>query len=103
MRVGFSFVSSPQYKDNILNINQQIKKIFAETNFLYYFCINKFKEHTMETISIVFETLCKIVYAIVGGAISIAFVGGIIGAFAYMFNYLIRYGWKAFENKFIPN
>lgn len=103
MRVGFSFVSSPQYKDNVLNINQQIKKIFAEIDFLYYLCINKLKEYIMGTISIIFETLCRIVYAIVGGAISIAFVGGIIGAFAYVFNYIIRYGWKAFENEFIPN
>jgi hypothetical protein len=56
----------------------------------------------METISIIFETLCRIVYAIVGGAISIAFVGGIIGAFAYMLYYIIRYGWKAFDKEFIP-
>ena len=103
MRVGFSFVSSPQYKDNTLNFNLQIKKIFVEIDFLYYLCINKLKEHIMETISIIFETLCRIVYAIVGGAISIAFVGGIIGAFAYMFYYIIRYGWKAFEKEFIPN
>lgn len=57
----------------------------------------------MGTISIIFETLCRIVYAIVGGVISIAFVGGTIGAFAYIFNYIIRYGWKTFENEFIPN
>lgn len=56
----------------------------------------------METISFIFETLCRIVYAIVGGAISIAFVGGIIGSFIYMGYYIIRYGWKAFDKEFIP-
>ncbi len=57
----------------------------------------------METISIIFETLCRIVYAIVGGAISIAFIVGVTSALVYMFYYLIRYGWRAFEKEFIPN
>lgn len=103
MRVGFSFALFPQYKDNTLNLNQQIKKIFAEIDFLYYLCINKLKKHIMETISIIFETLCRIVYAIVGGAISIAFIVGVTSALGYMFYYIVKYGWKAFEKEFIPN
>ena len=56
----------------------------------------------METISIIVDTIIRVIWAIVGGAISIAFVGGIIGAFAYMFYYILRYGWKAFDKEFIP-
>lgn len=55
----------------------------------------------METIALIFETTIRVIYAIVGGAISIAFVGGIIGAFLYMSYYICRYGWEAFTNKFI--
>ena len=52
--------------------------------------------------TLIMETLIRIIWAIVGGAISIAFIGGVIGAFAYAFYYIIRYGWKAFEEEFIP-
>ena len=55
----------------------------------------------METISIIVDTIIRVIWAIVGGTISIAFVGGIIGAFAYMFYYILRYGWKAFDKEFI--
>ena len=55
----------------------------------------------METISLIFEWICRTIYAIVGGAISIAFVGGIIGAFAYMIYFYIRYGHKKFVEEFI--
>ena len=44
----------------------------------------------------------KALWAIVGGTISIAFIGGIIGSFAYMAYYLIRYGYKKFAAEFIP-
>ena len=49
------------------------------------------------------DILFKIIWGIVGGAISIAFVGGIIGAFSYMVYYLIRYGRKAFVKEFVEN
>lgn len=55
----------------------------------------------METISIIVDTIIRIIWAIVGGAISIAFVGGIIGAFAYMFYYAIKHGLKATMQEFI--
>lgn len=55
----------------------------------------------METISIIFETICRIVYAIVGGTIAVAFVGGIVGSFIYMAYHIIKYGWKSFETEFI--
>ena len=55
----------------------------------------------METISLIFEWICRTIYAIVGGAISIAFVGGIIGAFAYMIYFYVRYGHKKFVEEFI--
>jgi hypothetical protein len=44
-------------------------------------------------------SLGHLIWAIVGGAISIAFVVGVIGAFAYMIYYIIRYGWKAFDTE----
>ena len=44
----------------------------------------------------------KALWAIVGGTISIAFIGGILGAFGYMAYYLIRYGYKKFATEFIP-
>lgn len=46
--------------------------------------------------------ICKALWAIVGGSISIAFVVGVTGAFAYMAYYLIRYGYKKFAAEFIP-
>ena len=48
------------------------------------------------------DTIIRIIYAIVAGAISIAFVAGLIGTLAYMGYYLIRYGWKEFNKEFIP-
>ena len=44
----------------------------------------------------------KALWAIVGGTISIAFIGGIIGAFTYMTYYICRYGYKKFAAEFIP-
>lgn len=44
----------------------------------------------------------KALWAIVGGTISIAFIGGIIGAFGYMAYYICRYGYKKFADEFIP-
>ena len=55
----------------------------------------------METMSMIMEILIKVIWAIFGGAISIAFVLGIVGAISYMVYYLIKYGWRAFENEFI--
>lgn len=49
------------------------------------------------------ETIIKVIWLIVGATISIPFIVGIIGTFAYMIHYLIKFGWKEFENKFIPN
>lgn len=55
----------------------------------------------METISLIFEWICRAIYAIVGGTIAIAFVGGIIGAFAYMIYFYIRYGHDKFVEVFL--
>ena len=46
-------------------------------------------------------TIYKIIWGILGGAISLAFVVGVVGALAYMAYYLIKYGWRAFKNEFI--
>jgi hypothetical protein len=43
----------------------------------------------------------KLIWGILGGAISIAFVVGAVGALVYMVYYLIKYGWRAFEGEFI--
>lgn len=56
----------------------------------------------METISIIVNTIIRIIWAIVGGTISFAFISGILGAIGYMFYYILRYGWKAFDKEFIP-
>ena len=55
----------------------------------------------METITAITEFIQKAIWAIVGGTISIAFVAGTIGAFAYMLYYICRYGWKNFNQEFI--
>lgn len=55
----------------------------------------------METISMIFEWICRAIYDIVGGAISIAFVGGTISAFAYMIYFYIRYGHNKFVEVFL--
>ena len=47
------------------------------------------------------ELIGRILWAIIGGAISIAFVGGVLGAFGYMIYYFIRYGKKAFVDEFM--
>lgn len=57
----------------------------------------------METIQFIVELIGRIIYAIVGGIISIAFVGGVIGAFAYMIYFFIRYGYKEFVKEFFPS
>lgn len=56
----------------------------------------------METMTLIMETLIRIIWAIVGGAISIAFIVGVTGSLGYMFYYIIRYGWKAFNKEFMP-
>ena len=55
----------------------------------------------METIQNITEIIIRVIWAIVGGAISIAFIVGSISAIAYMAYYIIRNGWKAFEQEFI--
>ena len=55
----------------------------------------------METISIIVNTIIRVIWAIVGGTISIAFIVGSISAIAYMAYYIIRNGWKAFDKEFI--
>ena len=55
----------------------------------------------METMQHISLIIWKIIWAIVGGTISIAFIVGSISALAYMFYYIIRYGWKAFDKEFI--
>jgi hypothetical protein len=54
---------------------------------------------TMQNISLI---IWKVIWAIVGGTISFAFIAGILGAIGYMFYYILRYGWKAFDKEFIP-
>lgn len=55
----------------------------------------------METMQHISLIIWKVIWAIVGGTISIAFIVGSISALAYMFYYIIRYGWKAFDKEFI--
>ena len=55
----------------------------------------------METIQNITEIIIRVIWAIVGGAISIAFIVGSISALAYMAHYIIRNGWKAFDKEFI--
>ena len=55
----------------------------------------------METISIIVNTIIRIIWAIVGGTISIAFIAGILGAIGYMIQFAVRNGWSAFEKEFI--
>jgi hypothetical protein len=55
----------------------------------------------METIQHITEIIIRVIWAIVGGAISIAFIVGSISAIAYMAHYIIRNGWKAFDKEFI--
>ena len=45
--------------------------------------------------------IAKAIWAIVGGAISIAFIAGILGAIGYMIYYSFRYGHKKFAEEFI--
>lgn len=52
----------------------------------------------METI---IETIARIIWAIVGGTISLAFLVGTTASLGYMFYYILRYGWKAFDKEFI--
>lgn len=56
----------------------------------------------METIQNITEIIIRVIWAIVGGAISIAFIVGSISTLAYMAYYILRYGWKAFDQEFIP-
>ena len=52
----------------------------------------------MQHISLI---IWKVIWAIVGGTISFAFIAGTIGAFAYMAYYIFKNGWKAFDKEFI--
>ena len=45
--------------------------------------------------------LFKIIWAIVGGTISLAFICGVLGALGYMGYYFVRYGYKEFEKEFM--
>jgi hypothetical protein len=56
----------------------------------------------METMQHISLIIWKIIWAIVGGAISIAFIVGSISALAYMAYYIFKNGWKAFDKEFIP-
>lgn len=47
------------------------------------------------------ELIYKILWSIIGGGISILFVGGIIGALCYIVYYYIKYGKEAFEKEFM--
>jgi hypothetical protein len=53
---------------------------------------------TMQNISLI---IWKVIWAIVGGTISFAFIAGILGAIGYMIQFAVRNGWSAFEKKFI--
>ena len=56
----------------------------------------------METLQHISEIIIKVIWAIVGGAISIAFIVGSISAIGYMIYYIFKHGWKAFDKEFIP-
>lgn len=49
------------------------------------------------------DILFKIIWGIVGGAISIAFIGGILCSVAYLIYYFVRYGKGAFIREFFEN
>ena len=53
---------------------------------------------TMQNISLI---IWKIIWAIVGGTISIAFIVGVTSALGYMLYHTIRYGLKATFQEFI--
>jgi hypothetical protein len=53
---------------------------------------------TMQNISLI---IWKVIWAIVGGTISIAFIVGVTSALGYMLYYTIRYGLKATLQEFI--
>jgi hypothetical protein len=55
----------------------------------------------METMQHISLIIWKIIWAIVGGTISIAFIVGSISALAYMAYYIFKNGWKAFDKEFI--
>ena len=55
----------------------------------------------MDTLSHISEIIIRVIWAIVGGTISIAFIVGIIGALSYMAYYICKYGLKKFEQEFI--
>lgn len=49
------------------------------------------------------DILFKIIWGIVGGTIAVAFVLGVLGSFAYMIYYFVRYGKEVFVKEFIEN
>jgi hypothetical protein len=49
----------------------------------------------------IMEIIIRIIWAIVGGAISIAFIFGSLGALGYMIYYFFKYGKNAFVNEFL--
>ena len=63
---------------------------------------NNIKQHNiMETMQNISLIIWKVIWAIVGGTISIAFIAGILGAIGYMIQFAVRNGWSAFEKEFI--
>ena len=55
----------------------------------------------INAISAIFCTLFDIAYAIVGTLFVVVVILALFGAVGYMFYYIIRYGWKAFDKEFI--
>lgn len=49
----------------------------------------------------IMEIIIRVIWAIVGGVISLAFVLGSISALAYMVYYFFKYGKDAFVNEFL--
>ncbi len=49
----------------------------------------------------IIEIIIRIIWAIVGGVISLAFVLGSISALVYMIYYFFKYGKNAFVNEFL--
>lgn len=49
----------------------------------------------------IMEIIIRVIWAIVGGAISLAFILGSLGALGYMIYYFFKYGKNAFVNEFL--
>ena len=66
--------------------------------FIAIFVLTK-RNNIMEAIT---TFIGKALWAVIGGTISIAFIGGILGAFGYSAYYICRYGYKKFAAEFLP-